>query len=114
MRKVDCPCSGALKPLGGDVSALGRLEARRATVSDSVYSLDRVREATIKMRVPVGSPIILRAHDKTLSHSVRYAACSETSLRHFIQAFFERLVMSQHCNATRIFTRWVRVALTEF
>src|SRR5436190_815136 len=32
-------------------------------------------------------------------------ACSETSLRHFIQAFFERLVMSQHCNATRIFTR---------
>jgi hypothetical protein len=29
-------------------------------------------------------------------------ACSETSLRHFIQAFFERLVMSQHCNATRI------------
>jgi hypothetical protein len=33
-------------------------------------------------------------------------ACSETSLRHFIQAFFERLVMSQHCNATRIFTRW--------
>jgi hypothetical protein len=33
-------------------------------------------------------------------------ACSETSLRHFIQAFFERLVMSQHCIATRIFTRW--------
>ena len=33
-------------------------------------------------------------------------ACSETSLRHFIQACFERLVMSQHCNATRIFTRW--------
>ncbi len=33
-------------------------------------------------------------------------ACSDTSLRHFIQAFFERLVMSQHCNATRIFTRW--------
>jgi hypothetical protein len=33
-------------------------------------------------------------------------ACSEISLRHFIQAFFERLVMSQHCNATRIFTRW--------
>src|SRR6266481_2042684 len=33
-------------------------------------------------------------------------ACSETSLRHFVHAFFERLVMSQHCNATRIFTRW--------
>src|SRR5260370_42432782 len=32
--------------------------------------------------------------------------CSETSLRHFLQAFFERLVMSQHCIATRIFTRW--------
>jgi hypothetical protein len=31
---------------------------------------------------------------------------SETSLCHFIQAFFERLVMSQHRNATRIFTRW--------
>ena len=66
--------------------------------SDSVYSLDRMREATIQIRVPVGSPIILRAHDKRLSHSVRYA-CSETSLRHFIQAFFERLVMSQHCIA---------------
>src|SRR5258706_11110843 len=26
--------------------------------------------------------------------------CSETSLRHFIQALFERLVMSQHCIAT--------------
>ena len=71
--KLDCPCSGALKPLGEDVSALRRLEARRATVSDSVYSLDRMREATIQIRVPVGSPIILRAHDKTLSHSVRYA-----------------------------------------
>jgi len=59
--------------MGEDVSALRRLEARRATVSDSVYSLDRMGEATIKMRVPVGSPIILRAHDKTLSHSVRYA-----------------------------------------
>lgn len=70
--KLDCPCSGALKPLGEDVSALRRLEARRATVSDSVYSLDRMREATIKMRVRVGSLIILRAHDKTLSHSVRY------------------------------------------
>jgi hypothetical protein len=23
-----------------------------------------------------------------------------------IQAFFEHLVMSQHCNATRTFTRW--------
>lgn len=33
-------------------------------------------------------------------------ACSETSLRHFLQAFLERLVMSQHCIATRIFTRW--------
>src|SRR5205809_7195185 len=33
-------------------------------------------------------------------------ACSETSLRHFVHAFFERLVMSQHCIATRIFTRW--------
>ena len=33
-------------------------------------------------------------------------ACSETSLRHFLNAFFERLVMSQHCSATRIFTRW--------
>ena len=71
--KLDCPCTGALKPLGEDVSALRRLEARRATVSDSVYSLDRMREATIQIRVPVGSPIILRAHDKTLSHSVRYA-----------------------------------------
>jgi hypothetical protein len=69
--KLDCPFSGALKPLGEDVSALRRLEARRATVSDSVYSLDRMQEATIQMRVPVGSPIILRAHDKTLSHSVR-------------------------------------------
>ena len=58
--------------MGEDVSALRRLEARRATVSDSVYSLDRMREATIKMRVRVGSLIILRAHDKTLSHSVRY------------------------------------------
>src|SRR5207247_825246 len=27
-------------------------------------------------------------------------------LRHFVTAFFERLVMSQHCIATRIFTRW--------
>jgi hypothetical protein len=45
--KLDYPCSGALKPLGEDVSALRRLEARRATVSDSVYSLDRMREATI-------------------------------------------------------------------
>jgi hypothetical protein len=44
--KLDCPCSGALKPRE-DVSALRRLEARRATVSDSVYSLDRMREATI-------------------------------------------------------------------
>jgi len=33
-------------------------------------------------------------------------ACSETSLRHFVHAFLERLVMSQHCIATRIFTRW--------
>jgi hypothetical protein len=33
-------------------------------------------------------------------------ACSETSLRHFVHAFFERLVMSQHCNATQSFTRW--------
>jgi hypothetical protein len=41
--------------MGEDVSALRRLEARRATVSDSVYSLDRMREATIKTRVPVGS-----------------------------------------------------------
>jgi hypothetical protein len=71
--KLDCPCSGALKPLREDVSALRRLEARRATVSDSIYSLDRMREATIQMRVPVGSPTILRAHDKTLLHSVRYA-----------------------------------------
>ena len=30
--KLDCPCSGALKPLGEDVSALRRLEARRVTV----------------------------------------------------------------------------------
>jgi hypothetical protein len=59
--------------MGEDVSAFRRQEARRAAVSDSVYSLDRMGEATIKMRVPVGSPIILRAHDKTLSHSVRYA-----------------------------------------
>jgi hypothetical protein len=44
--KLDCPCNGALKPRE-DVSALRRLEARRATVSDSVYSLDRMREATI-------------------------------------------------------------------
>ena len=34
--------------------------------------------------------------------------------RHFIHAFFERLLMSQHCNATRIFTRWVRFALTNY
>jgi hypothetical protein len=33
-------------------------------------------------------------------------ACSETSLRHFVHAFFERLVMSQLCNATQSFTRW--------
>src|SRR5208282_3863968 len=33
-------------------------------------------------------------------------ACSDISLRHFSQAFFERLVMSQHCIATRISTRW--------
>jgi hypothetical protein len=69
--KLDCPCSGALKPRE-DVSALRRLEARRARVSDSVYSLDRMREATIQIRVPVGSTIILRAPDKTLSDSVRY------------------------------------------
>jgi hypothetical protein len=55
--------------MGEDVSALRRLEARRDTVSDSVYSLDRMREATIKMRVRVGSLIILRAHDKTLSRA---------------------------------------------
>jgi len=33
--------------IGEDVSALRRLEARRATVSDSVYSLNRMREATL-------------------------------------------------------------------
>jgi len=55
--------------MGEDVSALRRLEARRATVSDSVYPL---------------------------------RACSETSLRHFIQAFFERLGYVATCNATRI------------
>jgi hypothetical protein len=98
--------------MGEDVSALRRLEARRATVSDSVYSLDRMGEATIKMRVPVGSPIILRAHDKTLSHSVRYAPCSETSLRHFIQAFFERLVMSQHAMPRESLQDGVRLAFT--
>src|SRR5215467_3165879 len=70
--KLDCPCSGVLKPLGEDVSAFQRVEVPRATVSDSVYSLDRMREATIQMRVPVASSIILRASDKTLSHSVRY------------------------------------------
>src|SRR5437870_6479380 len=37
-------------------------------------------------------------------------ACSETSLRHFVHAFFERLVMSQHCIATRIFTRWASLS----
>src|SRR3989442_11167696 len=33
-------------------------------------------------------------------------ACSEISLRHFVRAFFPRLVMSQPCIATRSFTRW--------
>src|SRR5882762_5519297 len=33
-------------------------------------------------------------------------ACSEISLRHFVRAFFPRLVMSQPCTATRSFTRW--------
>ncbi len=33
-------------------------------------------------------------------------ACSETSFRHFVHAFFVRLVMSQHCYATQSFTRW--------
>ena len=38
-----------------------------------------MREATTKMRVPVGSPIILRTRDKTLSHSVRYAPARKPS-----------------------------------
>src|SRR3977135_2736955 len=33
-------------------------------------------------------------------------ACSQTSFRHFAQAFFVRLVMSQPCYATQSFTRW--------
>src|SRR5437899_1203198 len=33
-------------------------------------------------------------------------ACSEISRRHFVHAFFLRLVMSQPCTATRSFTRW--------
>src|SRR3974390_1407709 len=33
-------------------------------------------------------------------------ACSETSLRHFVPAFFPRLVMSQHCAATHSSSRW--------
>src|SRR5215472_1637879 len=30
-------------------------------------------------------------------------ACSETSLRHFVHAFFECLVMLQHCNGAQLF-----------
>jgi hypothetical protein len=66
--KLDCPCSGALKPLGEDVSALRRLGARRATVSDSVYSLDRVREATIQMR-SCWQPDHLRQRQDVLNES---------------------------------------------
>src|SRR5438309_4949201 len=33
-------------------------------------------------------------------------ACPEISRRHFVHAFFLRLVMSQPCTATRSFTRW--------
>src|SRR6516165_4482790 len=29
--------------------------------------------------------------------------CSETSLRHFVDAFLERLFMLQHCNGTQLF-----------
>src|SRR6266481_9231392 len=41
-------------------------------------------------------------------------ACSEISLRHFVHAFFLRLVMSQHCSATRSFTRWGSVNAHHF
>jgi len=33
-------------------------------------------------------------------------SCSETSLRHFVHAFFVRCVMAQHCYAAQFFTRW--------
>jgi hypothetical protein len=33
-------------------------------------------------------------------------ACSETSFRHFVHAFFERLVMPQQCYGPDLFTRW--------
>src|SRR5215472_5303319 len=32
--------------------------------------------------------------------------CSETNLRHFLNAFFVRRVMAQHCYAPQFFTRW--------
>src|SRR5215831_4134075 len=98
--KLDCPCSGALKPLGEDVSAFRRMEAPRVTVSDSVYSLDRMREATIQIRVPVGSSIILRAPDKTLSHSVRYVPARipafATSSRPSLNAWSCRNIAMRH------------------
>jgi hypothetical protein len=73
--KLDCPCSGARKPLGEDVSALRRLEARRATVSDSVYSLDRTREATIPRVFSSSSgttlkSVLLRLH----AHCMRFTS----------------------------------------
>jgi hypothetical protein len=30
-------------------------------------------------------------------------ACSETSFRHFVHAFFERFFMLQHCNGAQLF-----------
>jgi hypothetical protein len=39
-------------------------------------------------------------------------ACSETSLRHVIQAFFERLVMSQHAMRRESLQDGVRLAFT--
>src|SRR6184192_385293 len=90
---------------------VGRKAKERGLTPEMLDSLLKARScAAFSTRTSWSAPYSCRI--PSLANSRQNAvtvcplrACSEISLRHFVRAFFPRLVMSQPCTATRSFTR---------